>query len=596
MILKCILVNKVPIFALHSLVDVADRASKILGSEFEPKTKIWFFPAYHPFGLTVIEELKMVFGRAMSMDASVDQRVTTLNKVISNIANGVLRDDFVFKTEPKEHQKQGVVLGSSFLRWGMFWGCGMGKTKAAVDIARYLKRNTLYLCPSRLVENTEDEFHKHSFSNELNVVAITEKIRAAKLERILSLVNDSATMSKGNNILIIGYETATKVNKDLNINYKDLLVKVPYELLFCDESHKLRTIDSSVSKVTMELCRRAYRRILMTGTPSLGDPLHLFVQMKILLPWLYKNFYSYKDTYVSYSKYNRHIKVGYKNLHIIRKQVDSFADQKSKEECLDLEPRKVIPTLIPMDTEQIRLYNEVSLGEHKCVEYNPIKLLIQGKLHQICGGTLKESPIDLTICDGCEQMMRCVEFKVTPFTKKCVRKDTERPVTNHFLEKNPKLDRLMALLDTIVNGEGKKVIVWYMYDNEHTLLIKALNKEKYDFVDYGEEGHDAVRRFNEDPNCCVFLSQIQSSSGITLNVAQYTIYYSLTFNLEHYLQSIDRNYRIGQELKVFVYVLLMQGTVDEKIFNALDKKEDVNYALLGQDLFGKDVITRINLR
>jgi SNF2 family DNA or RNA helicase len=122
-----------------------------------------------------------------------------------------------------------------------------------------------------------------------------------------------------------------------------------------------------------------------------------------------------------------------------------------------------------------------------------------------------------------------------------------------------------------------------------------LKKYRFKFVDYGQEGHDAVLRFQNDQTPMIFLSQIQSSSGITLTAATYTIYYSLTFDLEHYLQSRDRMYRKGQDKKTTEFHLVMKDSVDELISIALQRKIDVNDALLRQDLKEK-LITYLRAR
>jgi hypothetical protein len=44
--------------------------------------------------------------------------------------------------------------------------------------------------------------------------------------------------------------------------------------------------------------------------------------------------------------------------------------------------------------------------------------------------------------------------------------------------------------------------------------------------------------------------------------------------LDHYLQSLDRNYRIGQDRKVIVYRLIARNTLDEAKVVALKQKLD----------------------
>jgi hypothetical protein len=83
-----------------------------------------------------------------------------------------------------------------------------------------------------------------------------------------------------------------------------------------------------------------------------------------------------------------------------------------------------------------------------------------------------------------------------------------------------------------------------------------------------------VVAFNSDQRVRVYLGQVATGIGITLNASNYTLYYSLSWSLEHYLQSLDRNYRIGQTKPVTVYRLLGKHTLDESKAKALDQKID----------------------
>jgi SNF2 family DNA or RNA helicase len=60
-----------------------------------------------------------------------------------------------------------------------------------------------------------------------------------------------------------------------------------------------------------------------------------------------------------------------------------------------------------------------------------------------------------------------------------------------------------------------------------------------------------------------------------LNEAKTAIFYSNSFNLEHRLQALRRNYRIGQDTKTLVIDFISPGTVETKIMTALNKKEEL---------------------
>jgi SNF2 family DNA or RNA helicase len=76
-------------------------------------------------------------------------------------------------------------------------------------------------------------------------------------------------------------------------------------------------------------------------------------------------------------------------------------------------------------------------------------------------------------------------------------------------------------------------------------------------------------------------TQIQAGGlGVNLIAARHCVFYSLGFSLGDYLQARKRVHRGGQEKNVVYTHLIAQGTVDEKVYEALEKKEKVVEAIM----------------
>lgn len=73
------------------------------------------------------------------------------------------------------------------------------------------------------------------------------------------------------------------------------------------------------------------------------------------------------------------------------------------------------------------------------------------------------------------------------------------------------------------------------------------------------------------------------ATGLTLNIAKVSIYYSNNFKLIDRLQSEDRNHRIGQDEEVEYIDLIAEGTVDEKIVTNLREKYGIAGQILGDE-------------
>jgi SNF2 family DNA or RNA helicase len=183
------------------------------------------------------------------------------------------------------------------------------------------------------------------------------------------------------------------------------------------------------------------------------------------------------------------------------------------------------------------------------------------------------------VCDGCQHLAYCVDRNYKPFTKNCKIHPKPYPQEIQRLKTNPKLDALEELIDGILAEERNKVIIW-CYFREELRIVGGLLKEKG--IEYlrldgsnSSKGPEYSEKFNKDPNTRVWLAQISTGVALTLTAATYMIYFDLSYDLGAYLQSLDRNYRIGQQNAVTVYRLTCQGSVLEYVAAALAQKEDI---------------------
>jgi SNF2 family DNA or RNA helicase len=294
------------------------------------------------------------------------------------------------------------------------------------------------------------------------------------------------------------------------------------------------------------------------------------------------------------SSNNRRIVTGFQNLHILRERVSRIAARKTKEECLDLPPRMPpIDIEVELSAEQVKIYNALveAMGfelraffegapeGHLRVE-NAANLL--SKLAQVSSGFVLENDDGKELCNGCEKVAACVESNVRPYTLRCEKE--KKPRTRvRYTKENPKLAALAELLGGLLENPSNKVIVWAVFQAELDSIERMLEGRGFGHVRVdgrtGAKVKDRVDQFNSDPGTRVYLGQIATGVGITLNVASFTVYYSFDWSLRTYEQSIDRNYRAGQTKKVTVYRLLGRGTVDEYKVALLREKRDVSAVL-----------------
>ena len=93
-----------------------------------------------------------------------------------------------------------------------------------------------------------------------------------------------------------------------------------------------------------------------------------------------------------------------------------------------------------------------------------------------------------------------------------------------------------------------------------------------------------VEKFQRKDGPPVFLISLKAGgSGLTLTEADTVIHYDPWWNPAVEDQATDRAHRIGQEKPVFVYRLVMEDTVEQKMVELGQEKRRIAESALGRD-------------
>ena len=573
--IKCVFshLNGTPVFAIPAGMLRGDDMKRIFGATFLAEKGVWLFPAFAPFIEDVLHDLEIIVP-GVEFDSGALAQIDKEIKICTALARRELpqayRDDFEFIVSPFEHQKEQLNYMLHLPRCAIFYDCGLGKSKGVIDFIRHEGEKTLILSPIVGLKTWEYEAQLHS-DGKLHVEKLlgTPKQKKEILEKKVSQAD----------ILVAGYDSAKR--------YDELIVKnFPYRVIVADESHNLRDHRSARTKAALGLAARAWRRYIMSGTPSLGNPMHLYGQLAFLGRYVpAASWYIFKKFYTMRAKGNPRICTGYKNLDMLNDKVQRVATRKIREECLDLPKRKIIDVAYILEKDQRKMYNELvtlacaDLGKGKLYESEHAAITLQ-KLLQVLSGFLILPPPE--VCDGCEHLKKCVEQRIKPFTSRCHVYPESRPQEVHWLKGNAKLDTLSELLDSFLAEERNKIIIWCHFTQELNSVEKCVAEHLGDEYRYiridgsnSRHGQAFAEQFQNDPQTRVWIGQIGTGVVLTLTAASYMIYYGLSFKLDEYLQSMDRNYRIGQDKPVFVYRLIAEHSALEFVAEALKRKINI---------------------
>jgi hypothetical protein len=130
-----------------------------------------------------------------------------------------------------------------------------------------------------------------------------------------------------------------------------------------------------------------------------------------------------------------------------------------------------------------------------------------------------------------------------------------------------KFDRLEELLE---ENQHANTIIVYQYQEELAELKRRFSVTTLD-------DDDAIARWNA--GAVRILAVHPKSAGHGLNLqhgGQHMVFLSLPWSLELFEQTVGRLHRSGQRHDVWVYILMTEKTVDEKIWAALHDKRSVS--------------------
>lgn len=443
------------------------------------------------------------------------------------------------KTKPFQHQIEAFNLGTSIPAAALLMEQGTGKTLTSIAIAgaRFLRgevKRLLVVAPTSVVPVWPKEFEDHAdFPHDVRSLEGS----VAKRKKILANWEPDPTTLQ---VAIINYEGQWRM--------EEAIEEWGPEMIILDESQRIKSHNAKQSRALHRLGTLAKYRLILTGTPITNGPMEFFSQYKFLDPKIFGNsFYAFRNRYAVMGGYGNHQIIAYKNLDKLTQKAHEIAYRVRKEDALDLPPFTDQTLFCELEPKAQKIYKEVAEesvaeleGEQTIAANNVLTRLL--RLSQITGGYVGDE-------DG----------------------------TTHNVSK-AKMKLLGEVLDDLMSA-GKKAVIFARFIPEISAIQALLSKKKIGHVVIAGGTKDRgalVQRFQEDPDCRVFLGQIQTvREGLTLTAADTAIFYSLDYSYANYSQAKARIHRIGQVNKCTYIHLVARGSVDEHIIQALKEKKDV---------------------
>jgi len=217
--------------------------------------------------------------------------------------------------------------------------------------------------------------------------------------------------------------------------------------------------------------------------------------------------------------------------------------RRTKEEVAgELPPKTEIVRSVPLTGAQRDLYES-------------IRLTLHGKVREaIARKGLKRSHIEVL-----DALLKLRQICCDP---RLLKLDAARKVKH-----SAKLELLMELLPELLD-EGRRVLLFSQFTTMLGLIEKELEARRIDYVKLTGRTRDRatpIERFQNGEVPLFLISLKAGGTGLNLTAADTVIHYDPWWNPAVENQATDRAHRIGQDKPVFVYKLLTEGTVEERI-------------------------------
>ena len=154
-----------------------------------------------------------------------------------------------------------------------------------------------------------------------------------------------------------------------------------------------------------------------------------------------------------------------------------------------------------------------------------------------------------------------------------------------------KLQMLMELLPEMIE-EGRRILLFSQFTSMLSLIEQELKEKDISYVKLTGKTQDRITPIETFQNGEVplFLISLKAGGvGLNLTAADTVIHFDPWWNPAVERQATDRAHRIGQSKAVFVYKLITEGSVEEKILELQERKRDLADAIHQKDVVKKSL-------
>jgi len=473
----------------------------------------------------------------------LQQRIAaTCAEIRRNPASHPLRTTLL-KVEVLPYQLDGVAFAVGAGRAILADDMGLGKTLQGIGVAELLAREAgirkvLIVCPASVKSQWRSEILRFSKRDSQIVLGSSEQ--------------RTAQYGNGCFFTICNYEQVLR----------DILAidRAKWDLIILDEGQRIKNWEAKTTQTTKSL--RSPFALVLSGTPLENRLDDLFSVVE---------FIDDRRLGPAFRFFNRHRVtdekgkvLGYKDLDLLRERLKPVLLRRTRS--------AVMKDLPPRTTEIVRVAPTEEQAEIEAAQMQIVSTIVRKKYI---------SEMDLLRLQKALLLAR-------------MNADSTFLVDRHPPGFSSKLERLQELLEALAGEQDRKIVLFSEWTTTLSLIEPQIKRLKLDYVRLDgsvpqKKRQQLVHRFQRDPACRAFLTTNAGSTGLNLQAANTVINMDLPWNPAVLEQRISRAHRMGQKSPVQVYLLVTEGTIEEKLLATLSAKHDLALAALDMESEVKEV-------
>ncbi len=443
----------------------------------------------------------------------------------------------------RPYQREGVQWMSRLLEHGCHClladEMGLGKTVQVIALMKErlaAGRKALIVCPASVVPVWVSEFEK--FAPELKAKRYSGKPMVKEGEDWDAIVTSFALMR----------------------NRIDRLKEQEFEYAIIDEAQFIKNPDAKVTRAAMKL--KACKRVALTGTPIENKPLDIWPSFQFLMPGILGSRRKFElRQQANPGPFRTRLKM----------QIAPFMLRRTKSQVAhDLPEKIIIDQLCPVTERQAKEYSG------------------------ICSAGLERLGSSFT---DALKGNRFAALSLLTRLRQASCDPSLLPWVESELEDSGKLMVLLEKLNEVL-GTGHKVVIFSQFvrflDRIKDLITLSFPElPLYELTGATRDRETPVKEFQTTEDTAAMLVSLRAGgSGITLNAADYVFLMDPWWNPAVENQAIDRVHRIGQENTVFVYRMISKGTIEDKIQEMKQGKQELFDSIVQNSSTGADELAR----